>query len=321
MNKDPQKGNKAQTGAQPIQAQTTPAFTKPEGGSVLEFVNDTVKRIYNEKGEYKTPASTERNIAVKPLSSLENGARYEGEWNTTTNEREGKGIQVWADGSMYEGTWKNSKANGKGRLIHADGDVYEGEWKDDKAHGFGVYIHTDGAQYEGYWKEDRQDGEGTETWPDGAKYKGQYVDGKKHGRGTFFWADGSQYNGQFSDNNIHGKGVYQWADGRKYDGEWNANKMHGRGLFTWKDGREYDGEYKDDKKEGEGTSACVAYNRCSNHYFFIGLIYFTNPYLMISELKEVGLFLISVHYHSMYLQLDFSLNPYHKILTFSASLS
>jgi len=46
-------------------------------------------------------------------------------------------------------------ANGYGRLIHADGDMYEGEWKDDKAQGVGVYIHADGAKYEGEWFEDQ----------------------------------------------------------------------------------------------------------------------------------------------------------------------
>ena len=40
-----------------------------------------------------------------------------------------------ADGSLYEGQWKNDKANGRGRLLHSDGDVYEGEWKDDKSNG------------------------------------------------------------------------------------------------------------------------------------------------------------------------------------------
>ena len=40
--------------------------------------------------------------------------------------RQGKGRQIWPDGSMYEGWWKENKANGKGRLIHADGDVYDG---------------------------------------------------------------------------------------------------------------------------------------------------------------------------------------------------
>lgn len=69
--------------------------------------------------------------------------------------RQGKGVQIWPDGSMYEGWWKDNKANGKGRLIHADGDIYDGYWREDKAHGFGIYSHLDGAKYEGEWKEDK----------------------------------------------------------------------------------------------------------------------------------------------------------------------
>lgn len=69
--------------------------------------------------------------------------------------RDGRGIQVWQDGSRYEGYWKNNKANGFGRLIHADGDVYEGEWRDDKAHGKGIYTHVDGSRYEGDWIDDK----------------------------------------------------------------------------------------------------------------------------------------------------------------------
>lgn len=61
--------------------------------------------------------------------------------NTITNEREGRGRQIWPDGSFYEGFWRNDKANGKGRLIHADGDVYEGDWINDKAEGQGIYTH------------------------------------------------------------------------------------------------------------------------------------------------------------------------------------
>ena len=44
-------------------------------------------------------------------------------------------MQIWADGSIYEGYWLNNKANGYGRLIHPDGDVYSGEWENDAAHG------------------------------------------------------------------------------------------------------------------------------------------------------------------------------------------
>jgi hypothetical protein len=45
-------------------------------------------------------------------------------------------------------------AHGKGKFIHVDGDVYEGEWKEDKANGRGVYTHANGSKYEGEWKDD-----------------------------------------------------------------------------------------------------------------------------------------------------------------------
>lgn len=101
-------------------------------------------------------------LEAREIHLLPDNAQYEGEWNKATGERQGKGYQVWSDGSIYEGYWKEDKANGKGRLIHADGDIYDGHWKDDKAHGFGSYTHTDGAKYQGYWQDDKQHGEGQE---------------------------------------------------------------------------------------------------------------------------------------------------------------
>ena len=156
-------------------------YTYNEDGEIQQdYDNEKVKQIREELGEFDYDEETnhgEYPIEYRPLVELENHARYEGEWikGKDINTRQGKGRQIWPDGSMYEGWWKDNKANGKGRLIHADGDVYDGQWLDDKAHGFGVYCHLDGAKYEGYWEEDKQHGDGLETWPDGAKYEGQYV--------------------------------------------------------------------------------------------------------------------------------------------------
>lgn len=70
------------------------------------------------------------------MQQLENGAQYTGEWlKDKPSVRSGRGTQVWPDGSMYEGYWKDSMAFGEGRLIHADGDVYLGAWVNDKADG------------------------------------------------------------------------------------------------------------------------------------------------------------------------------------------
>ena len=47
--------------------------------------------------------------------------------------KEGFGVQIWPNGAIYEGTWKQNKANGSGKFIHPDGDYYDGDWKDNKA--------------------------------------------------------------------------------------------------------------------------------------------------------------------------------------------
>ena len=191
-------------------------------------------------------------VELRQSFEYEEVAIYYGEWEKSGNRRHGRGIQVWKDGSRYEGYWIEDKGNNKGKLVNPNGSIYEGEWLDDKPHGYGVYTHFDGTKYEGYWKEDKQDGKGKESWPDGASYEGDYKQGKKSGKGIFKWVDGSLYEGDFEDNNINGKGTYIWGDRRKYVGDWKNNKMDGKGVFTWPDGRRYEGEYKDDKKEGYG---------------------------------------------------------------------
>ena len=234
--------------------QTNGAVRELDQTEVPDYSNPATKTASMKYGSFNyndIPSDGVKVFKRGPVE-LDNGAIYIGEWNES-NQRHGRGEQIWTDGSKYEGSWKCDKANGKGRLIHADGDVYSGDWLDDKAHGSGTYLHTDGAKYEGEWKDDKQDGRGVESWPDGARYDGFYAVGKKDGTGSFVWADGSKYEGEFSENNIHGYGTYNWIDGRMFVGTWKDNKMDGRGVFSWADGRRYEGEYVDDKKQGFGV--------------------------------------------------------------------
>lgn len=123
---------------------------------VVPYKNPNVEEILSQLGnfDYGKEQKTDASLEYRPLQLLgmpvsnriENGAQYEGQYLKSTNIREGRGKQIWADGSIYEGFWKNSKANGRGRLVHADGDIYEGDWSDDKADGYGIYRHLDGAR-------------------------------------------------------------------------------------------------------------------------------------------------------------------------------
>lgn len=63
----------------------------------------------------------------------------------------GFGIQIYKNGSQYEGFWKNDIRNGLGVETSAieDGGVrcscYMGEYKDDNKHNFGIYQFSDGS--------------------------------------------------------------------------------------------------------------------------------------------------------------------------------
>lgn len=102
--------------------------------------------------------------------------------NKKTNLRHGLGVQLWADGSKYEGMWKDGKCHGKGRMTHANGDIYEGEWANDKANGNGLFMDASGASYKGEWMNDLQHGLGDESWGNGkTRYVGQFYKGTKSG--------------------------------------------------------------------------------------------------------------------------------------------
>lgn len=213
-----------------------------------KITNKDIKKLFN-----RYPALEDGiPVKLKPIVEYENKAIFYGEWSEITNQRYGRGIQIWLNNTRYEGYWKNDKANIRGKLTYANGDIYEGEWVDDKAEGYGVYTHRDGIIYEGYWKNNKQDGRGIEKCPDGTLYEGDYKNGKKCGNGIFKGKNGSVYEGEFVDNCFYGKGIYTWSDKRQYTGMWKNNKMNGEGLFTWADGRKYQGNYQNDKKEGFG---------------------------------------------------------------------
>ena len=63
--------------------------------------------------------------------------------------KEGKGEYVWADGSNYNGEWRESKINGFGQYIWNDGRKYYGTWLNNDMHGNGIYIYSDGVRYDG----------------------------------------------------------------------------------------------------------------------------------------------------------------------------
>lgn len=118
--------------------------------------NPGLKMIAERKGPFKFDQDPPE-ISSLPCSGplrLQNGVFYEGQWKN--GKRNGRGKQIWKEGSIYEGYFVDDKANGKGRLVHANGEVYEGDWVDGLAEGNGELFKLDGSCYQGEFKNDKQ---------------------------------------------------------------------------------------------------------------------------------------------------------------------
>lgn len=84
-------------------------------------------------------------------------------------------------------------------MTHANGDIYQGHWKDGKADGEGTFVDTQGSMYKGPWVNNLYHGEGVETWNyNTIRYEGEFREGKKTGTGRFEF-DNNYYEGDFVD--------------------------------------------------------------------------------------------------------------------------
>lgn len=128
-----------------------------KGKIVRELVKR--KRVQNrmaELGEFDygpVDKKMQKGLVYRGEQKLEWGEVYKGQWVSRSSVREGQGMSIRPDGSVYEGWWKADMANGKGRFINADDQtVYEGNFADNQMHGHGVYTWKDGSQYEGQFQ-------------------------------------------------------------------------------------------------------------------------------------------------------------------------
>ncbi len=184
---------------------------------------------------------------------------YEGEM--VDSKREGRGICLFTDGTLYEGEWKRNKEHGYGKLMSSDRKqiIYEGEWERGRMQGNGTYYYGSsdplkpGSRYVGEFRENLRNGIGRYFLADGSVYDGQWRDGVMNGLGVFTWPDHSMYDGVWKDGKRNGQGLLKKADGFIYDGQWVNNTMDGRGIAIYPNGQKYEGSFSNGRREGRGT--------------------------------------------------------------------
>ncbi len=115
--------------------------------------------------ESKESVETENTGENSEESWEENGNTYTG--FEVIGQIDGEGICYYADGSHYDGEWKDGKREGEGCLYITGGGghcLYKGEFKNDLMDGYGEAYWRQ-TIYAGEWKSGIMEGHGSCYWP------------------------------------------------------------------------------------------------------------------------------------------------------------
>ena len=101
------------------------------------------------------------------------GTLYQGDWHR--GFQSGTGECSYFDESEqaigdYKGEYLLGVRAGHGVMTYADGSVYDGQWKEDCRNGRGTLRTIEGSRYIGNWKDDLRDGAGESTWEASGPY-------------------------------------------------------------------------------------------------------------------------------------------------------
>jgi hypothetical protein len=96
------------------------------------------------------------------------------------NVKHGVGCMVYANGDVYNGTWRRNLHDGSGTLTSGGGrgEVYVGDFADNRRHGRGVITYEGGDAYSGTWYNDLRHGEGMIMFANGGSSRRVYYHGK-----------------------------------------------------------------------------------------------------------------------------------------------
>ena len=102
---------------------------KPEEGHLTNPLDKETIEVLSRKARAKWP---KLEVGYVPGFAYTGGAGS------------GEGKEVYDDGSVYVGQFKDDVGHGRGTFTYATGAVYEGEWQSGEKHGRGTFTFADG---------------------------------------------------------------------------------------------------------------------------------------------------------------------------------
>lgn len=220
-------------------------FEPPEKDGPGKYISDGV--VY--QGIFKNKVLVEGTITEA------DGTVYEGTFRD--NQLFGMGKMRSPDGTVHEGEFQNGRMHGKGSAKNASGErIYEGDYENGEIHGRGTAYFPEGKTIEGVFDRGIEKGCGTIVEPDKLFYSGDFINGGIfHGEGVLMirGENPRTLKGTFVNGVLQGVGSIKYLDGALYEGEFKDGVLQGKGKVTFQGGMVYEGEFKDGVLQGKGT--------------------------------------------------------------------
>ena len=226
----------------------------------IQELSKSLNIFYEEEEEEEIKEEFFSKIKNKYLNSYENkvieneNGYYFGEHKN--GKKEGYGIMLYKNGSIYFGEWEDDLKKGNG-IFHNDGIIFKGEWiNDDFTSGEGInYLN---CIYEGKFF-NFEIYEGKISYLDLIKYEGTLMDEYLYGKLEI--KNGNIYEGKwenFSKENLYdkfvykgnGEGIIKYTNNDIYKGKWNNCKKNGKGIIYTEDGNIFESEWENDIIKG-----------------------------------------------------------------------
>ena len=161
---------------------------------MTKSVYNKLKSQYTSLGKFKYNCNTMGDV-VATITENKTGvkileiAQRKGEESV----KDGVGMQIWANGRIYEGYFQNNQQHYFGRYIFEDGAVQDGEFKNRLRDGYCECIDRHGNTFKGQFKKNKEHGPGElYVKTEGYQIIGDWENGNKHGKFKVIHDDGVQ---------------------------------------------------------------------------------------------------------------------------------
>lgn len=158
---------------------------------------------------------------------------------------------------VYQGNLLKDKPDGKGLLTFANGSYYDGQWKDGKKHGAGIEVNVsknDSQRIVGTWNEDLLHGPFVHTWTfnygSSHYFRGTAVNGRWSGPGTYYYPNGDRHELTFVDDIQEGASRQYLANGNVVHFTYKRGKIVPPITVVYPNGDRFEGVFSDGVPKG-----------------------------------------------------------------------